>query len=93
MNSEASPDPRVHGPNIEKQIEDLVRHVRADAGRVHDAGFRTLLETTADVLLGLKAAYRHHGQHLAHGAAPHTSDTLLATEDRAQFYKSHLSPH
>lgn len=77
------------GDDIQHQLDLLIRRVREDVARVPDPGFRALLETTAEVLLGLKSAYRHH-----EGRQGYSHQSLDEMEaDRAEFYRSHLSPH
>ena len=56
----SSTDPKVHSENIQKQFEDLIQHVRRDIDRVNEPRFQALLETSAEVLLGLQTAFRHY---------------------------------
>lgn len=58
--NEKSADPKVHSENIQRQLDELVQHVRADVERVNEPRFEALLETTAEVLTGLKTAYQHY---------------------------------
>ena len=60
--NEQSADPMVHRDNICQQLDELILHVRADIGRVTEPRFQALLETTAEVLTGLKTAYQHYGE-------------------------------
>jgi hypothetical protein len=62
MKTEASPDPAVHQQNIQRMLEDLIRHAREDIERVDDPRFQALLETSAEVLTGLKTAFEHYGR-------------------------------
>ncbi|HYC71674.1 MAG TPA: hypothetical protein VEB66_10735 [Opitutaceae bacterium] len=89
MSSFAPPPPSAAQHDLQNQLDQLIDRVRTDAGRVHDAGFRALLETTAEVLLGLKSAYRHH--HLGNGDVPDPARRF--TPDKADYYRAHLSPH
>lgn len=58
--NENSADPKVHGEHIQQQLDELILHARADIGRVTEPRFQALLETTAEVLTGLKTAYQHY---------------------------------
>jgi hypothetical protein len=60
--NENSADPKVHSENIQRQLDELIQHARADIERVTEPRFQALLETTAEVLTGLKTAYRHYGE-------------------------------
>ena len=96
MNSEPSPSSAPHGPrDIQQQLDELIRLVRADAAGVHDAGFKALLETTAEVLSGLKVAYRHHAERGGSlpGRGSEVPDDIAAARRRERFHKAHLSPH
>jgi hypothetical protein len=59
---EESSDPKVHSENIQGQLDELIQHARADIGRVSEPRFQALLETTAEVLTGLKTAYQHYSE-------------------------------
>jgi len=56
---EQTQDPRRHVQNVQQKLEDLIRHLRQDVGRVDDPKAEALFETTAEVLGGLKTAYQH----------------------------------
>jgi hypothetical protein len=62
MNTEASSDPAVHCQNIQRQLEDLIQHLREDINRVGEPRFQALLETSAEVATGLKTAFEHYGR-------------------------------
>lgn len=83
-----SRDPFPRGDDIQHQLDLLIRRVREDVTRVPDPGFRALLETTAEILLGLKSAYRHHEgrQDCSHQALENFD------AEQAEFYRSHPSP-
>lgn len=51
-----SSDPRHHAANIERALRELAAHARQDVEKVNDPRGRVLLETTAEVLLGLAKA-------------------------------------
>ena len=58
---ESSADPKVHSEHLQQQLDELIQHTRADIARVTEPRFQALLETTAEVLTGLKTAYQHYG--------------------------------
>ena len=60
MNTEDSPDPRVHQEKIQRQLDELIEHLRKDVARVSEPRFQALLETTAEVLTGLRTAFAHY---------------------------------
>ena len=60
--SDNSPDPRVHAERIRGMLDDTMRHMREDIAKVDDPQARALFETSAEVLGGLVAAYRHFEQ-------------------------------
>ena len=60
--NESSTDPKVHSEHIQQQLDELIHHTRADIARVTEPRFQALLETTAEVLTGLKTAYQHYGE-------------------------------
>ena len=54
---ESSTEPRVHSENIQHRLTDLIDHLHADIERVTEPRFQALLETSAEVLAGLRSAY------------------------------------
>ena len=60
--NEDSSDPKAHSEHIQQQLDELIQHARADIARVTEPRFQALLETTAEVLTGLKTAYQHYGE-------------------------------
>lgn len=62
MKTEASPDPMVHQEHMLQKLDELIRHARDDIEKVNEPRFQALLETTAEVLGGLRTAYRHYGE-------------------------------
>jgi hypothetical protein len=60
--NESSSDPKVHCEHIQRQLEELILHARADIERVNEPRFQALLETTAEVLTGLKTAYQDYSE-------------------------------
>lgn len=62
METEATRDPAAHSRNMQQRLEEIIRHARDDAERVREPRFQALLETTAEVLTGLRTAYQHYDQ-------------------------------
>jgi hypothetical protein len=60
--NETSPDPAVHSRNIQDGLAELIEHAKRDVDRVSEPRFQALLETTAEVLGGLRAAFEHYDQ-------------------------------
>ncbi len=58
--SEETRDPRYHTQQIRGKLDDLIKHLREDVGRVEDPRAEALFETTAEVLGGLRKAYEHY---------------------------------
>ncbi len=57
-----SADPRLHAENIQHSLQDLIEDVRQDLAKVEEPEFRTLLETTAEVLAGLQTAFKQYNE-------------------------------
>jgi hypothetical protein len=57
-----SADPAVHSNNMQRMLKDLVSHARQDVKQVQEPRFQALLETTAEVLTGLTAAFAHYDE-------------------------------
>lgn len=55
-------DPKIHAQSIQKMLDELVAHSRKDIDRVDEPRFQALLETTAEVLLGLKKAFSDYAE-------------------------------
>ena len=53
-------DPQYHAQNIQRMLSNLIEHVREDVGKVEEPKFQVLLETSAEVLSGLRTAYEHY---------------------------------
>jgi hypothetical protein len=62
MNTEDTSNPAVHRENIRRELMALIDHARADVTRVAEPRFQALLETTAEVLTGLRTAFDHYGE-------------------------------
>jgi hypothetical protein len=57
---ETSTDPMTHAANIKRMLGELIEHAREDVSKVNEPKFQALLETTAEVLIGLKTAFEHY---------------------------------
>ena len=55
-----SQDPNAHASNIREMLEELVGHLRRDIKKVQEPRFQALLETSAEVLGGLKKAFEDY---------------------------------
>lgn len=60
---ETSSDPAVHSDHIQQQISELIEHLREDIKRVGEPQFKALLETSAEVLGGLRTSFQHYSEH------------------------------
>ena len=61
MNTESSADSQSRCENIQRQLFELVLHLRSEVTRVSEPRFQALLETTAEVLTGLRSAFQQYG--------------------------------
>jgi hypothetical protein len=52
-----SADPAVHAQKMHRMLQDLIDYTRQDIDRVEEPRFQALLETTAEVLIGLQTAF------------------------------------
>jgi hypothetical protein len=57
-----SPDPKVHSQHIQEMLDEMITHSRQDIERVKEPRFQALLETAAEVLTGLKTAFRDYSE-------------------------------
>jgi hypothetical protein len=57
-----SSDPKVHSQHIEQMLDELIAHTRQDIEQVKEPRFQALLETTAEVLTGLRTAFRDYSE-------------------------------
>ena len=55
--SYAENDARRHTSKLRGMLDDVAQHARQDIGKVADPKAQALLETTAEVVLGLRKAY------------------------------------
>jgi hypothetical protein len=60
--NETSSDPTVHSRNFQDSLKELIDHARQDVDRVSEPRFQALLETTAEVLTGLRKAFEDYDQ-------------------------------
>ena len=60
---ETSTDPAIHSQHIQDSLGELMEHLRKDVGRVDEPRFQALLETSAEVLGGLRTAFTHYDKH------------------------------
>jgi hypothetical protein len=52
-------DPRHHTARLKEMLREAARHAREDVEKVNDPKAMALVETSAEVLLGLITAYEH----------------------------------
>lgn len=62
MASEADRDPRHHTQKMQTRLQELMDHLRADIEKVDEPQLRAMFETAAEVLGGLKKAFRDYEQ-------------------------------
>ena len=55
----AESDPRHHTQKVQAWLSDLIDHLRQDVQKVDDPKAQALVETSAEVLTGLKTAFAH----------------------------------
>lgn len=61
--SENTAEPAVHRDNIRLQLTELIDHLKADVERIVEPRFQALLETSAEVLKGVRTAFEHYDEH------------------------------
>lgn len=59
---ETSSDSRVHSENIQRQLTEIVEHLRKDIERVDEPQFKALCETSAEVIGALRTSFQHYTQ-------------------------------
>jgi hypothetical protein len=57
MASSAAKSPQHHTQNMKKQLQDTVKHLREDIGKVDEPQLKAMFETSAEVLIGLAKAF------------------------------------
>jgi len=60
---ESSSDPAVHSAHLQQEVSALIDHMHKDIERVVEPQFQALLETSAEVLGGLRKAFLDYGKH------------------------------
>ncbi len=55
-------DPGLHAENIQHSLQGLIEDVRQEIAKVEEPEFKTLLETTTEVLSGLQTAFRRYNE-------------------------------
>jgi len=60
METIASKDPRAHTANVRKEFRELIDHLRGDINKIEEPKAQALFETTAEVISGLDAAFKHY---------------------------------
>jgi len=53
-------DPRHHTEKVSRKFEELAAHLREDIAKVNEPKAQALFETSAEVLLGLRTAFKHY---------------------------------
>ena len=53
-------DPHRHVRNIQGRFQELIDHLRSDIEKIEDARAKAMFETSAEVLGGLKKAFRDY---------------------------------
>jgi hypothetical protein len=57
-----STDVKRHSSNVQHGLTDLVKLVRNDIDQVKEPRFQAMLETTAEVLIGLRKAFEDYSE-------------------------------
>lgn len=57
-----SHNPKIVSKTVQSEISDLIGQVRDEIEKVREPRFQALLETTAEVLTGLRTAYRDYNE-------------------------------
>jgi len=57
-----STDPKVHSTHLQKALQEMIDHTRRDITKVQEPRFQALLETTAEVLIGLQTAFKDYNE-------------------------------
>jgi hypothetical protein len=60
MQAVTNPDPKFHTRRLGAQLDELVTHLREDAEQVNEPKAQALFETAAEVVLGLRTAFKHY---------------------------------
>jgi hypothetical protein len=60
---ESSSEPATHSTHLQQEIASLIDHLHRDIKRAPEPQFQALLETSAEVLGGLRKAFEDYGKH------------------------------
>ena len=60
---ESSSSPAALSAHLQQEITDLIDHLHKDIERAPEPQFQALLETSAEVLRGLRKAFEDYGKH------------------------------
>lgn len=82
VHPENSTEPADHRDNIRVQLTELIDHLRADVERIVEPRFQALLETSAEVLQGVRSAFERYDEHRERAAQ--AVDERAATRARAK---------
>jgi hypothetical protein len=59
MQNNVKSNPRYHAENVQTELSSLINHLREDIDNVEDPKAEALFETAAEVLVGLRTAFKH----------------------------------
>ena len=62
MASEADRNPRHHTQQMQTRLQEMMDHLRADIEKVDEPQLEAMFETAAEVLGGLKKAFKDYEQ-------------------------------
>lgn len=62
MKTSLSADIEHHSAHMQELLNGVVTHARQDIEKVDDPRFQALLETAAEVAIGLKIAFKHYSE-------------------------------
>jgi hypothetical protein len=62
MQSDDSRNPRHHTHKMQARLEEIINHLREDILKVDEPQLQAMFETAAEVLSGLKKAFRDYEQ-------------------------------
>lgn len=60
MNQYSESDPRYHTQKVQGMFDDLIEHLRDDIDKIDEPQAKAMFETSAEVLEGLKTAFRDY---------------------------------
>jgi len=62
MDPNVQGNPKHHTENMRHRLEEIMKHLREDIGKVDEPQFKAMFETSAEVLGGLVKAFRDYEQ-------------------------------